>query len=88
MQRNSYCIWTLCLLSLLMQGDGNPIPKGKAKTVRGKIKSESFSYKLLGGLELSHLIYTLVYHDHLTYILKKKRCFHINQILEEEAYQS
>ena len=71
-----------------MQGDGNPIPKGKAKTVRGKIKSESFSYKLLGGLELSHLIYTLVYHDHLTYILKKKRCFHINQILEEEAYQS
>ena len=36
MHRKASCVWMLCLLSaILLQGEGNPVPKGKSDAIKG-----------------------------------------------------
>lgn len=36
MLRRYICLWTLCFLSsVLLEGDGSPLPKGKTNAIKG-----------------------------------------------------
>ena len=33
------CLWMLCVLSfVLLEGEGSPVPKGKANVIKGNVK--------------------------------------------------
>lgn len=39
------CLWTLCFLSfVILEGEGSPVPKGKANAVKGNAEFESDHY--------------------------------------------
>ena len=39
MLSKSICLWTLCVLSsVLLEGEGSPVPKGKANAVKGNVE--------------------------------------------------